>query len=335
MTEYPFNETPVDWKRPPSDKAVLRDCLRKSDLQGWLHCLGVLAILGATGTFAYLMFLQGRWVLLAVALYLHGAAFAFNPQTHELSHGTVFRTKSLNGLFKRLFGIIHWNSSNAAAYRISHVRHHRYTTFRGRDGEVVLPMPRTKEDLLFAAVLVVNPTGLIATVYDKLYGLLTPYLRNPRRGAWQRYVYAKATPGERRDVYLTELTQVLFHVAFGVAAVLSGHWFLIVVVTLPGFYGGRWYHLLVHDTMHSGREPDSDDFRKCCRSVRVDPLTSLLYWHMEWHAEHHAFPGIPCYRLKEFHRRTAEHWDKPQSLIEAWREMDRRAREDLALKPAS
>jgi len=65
--------------------------------------------------------------------------------------------------------------------------------------------------------------------------------------------------------------------------------------------------------------------------VRLDPFTAFMYWHMEWHTEHHAFPNVPCYNLKKFHRLTSEHWEKPLSLVAAWREMDDHAKRELVL----
>jgi fatty acid desaturase len=168
-------------------------------------------------------------------------------------------------------------------------------------------------------------------VYDKIYAIFTPFLRNPRRNMWQRYVYEQASPAERRDVYWTEVSQFLFHVAFAVFAIAIGQWFLIVVVSLPAFYGGRWYHTMVHDTMHVGRQPETDDFRLCCRSTRLDPITSFLFWHMEYHTEHHTFAAVPCYRLKQLNRLTPNHWERPQSLFEAWGEMNRHSRKLLAM----
>jgi fatty acid desaturase len=333
MSEYPYQPIPVAWIRPPVDREILRQCTERSDLLGLAHCLGTLAILGASGSFAYLMYATGHWALLALALYVHGGLFAFQPQTHEFAHHTVFKTQWLNRFFSRVFGLVHWWGSNSALYRMSHMHHHRYTVHRRSDGEVVLPAPETTEALLESAVRVVDPTRLIVALYDQVYALFTPFLRNPRRSVWQRYVYANSTPAEQRDAYWTGVSQLLFHAVFGALAVATGHGFLIVVVSLPAFYGGKWYAVLVHDTMHSGRQPEVDDFRLCCRSVRVDPLTSFLYWHMEYHTEHHAFAGVPCYRLKTFHKLTREHWDPPQSLAEAWREMNRHAEGVLAIPP--
>lgn len=330
MADYPYHPTAVQWRRPPVNRDVLKRCMERSDALGLVHSLGTLAILAASGSFAYLMFADKQWMLLALALYVHGGLYAFQPQTHEFSHGTVFKTPWLNTLFKRIYGLVFW-TNNSALYRMSHTYHHRYTVHRDGDGEVVLPMPWTLERVAESAVRVVDVTGFLLTLYDLVLALFRPFLRNTRRGTWQRYVYAKGTPQEQREAYWITLLQLLFHVGFAALAVATGRWFLIVVVSLPAFYGGKWYAVYVHDTMHSGRQPEVDDFRLCCRSVRVDPVTSFLFWHMEYHTEHHAFPGIPCYRLARFHRLTKEHWEPPQSLAQAWREMTRHAEGVLAM----
>lgn len=331
MADYLFVPVEVAWKRPPIDRAILKKYTRRSNLKGLYHSVGVLAILGASGATAYWFYSTGQWIWMAVALYVHGGLFAFNPQNHEFSHGTVFRSKWLNAVFKRTFGILHW-PSNVALGNMSHKNHHRYTLHRQSEGERVHPRAETIEHVLQLAVSVVDFTSFVTTVYDQIYSMFRPYLSNPRRNLWQRYCYEQSSKNERVNAYVTRLSQFSFHVLFAVFAIATGHWFLIVVVTLPGFYGGRWYHKLVHDPMHVGKEPETDDFRTCCRSVRVDPFTSFMFWHMEWHTEHHAYAAIPCYNLKKFHQQTREHWEVPQSLGEAWREMNRFSEQLLLLQ---
>jgi fatty acid desaturase len=334
VSNFPYNPVDVGWKRPPIDRSIIKECSKKSNLKGLVHSLGVLAILGVSGGLSFWFFTTGQWVLMAVALYVHGAIFAFNPQTHELAHHTVFKSKWLNEVFKRIFGVLHWRANNAL-YWMSHRYHHRYTTHRQSEGEVVLPRAETTQDVLFQAIKVVDITGFLTAVYDQFYSLFRPHMKNPRRSVWERYVFLQAKDGERTDAYWTRLSQVLFHLAFAGFAIAIGQWFLIVVVSLPAFYGGRWYHTLVHDTMHVGRTPETNDFRDCCRSVKVDPFTSFIYWHMEWHTEHHTYPGIPCYNLKKFHDLTSEHWEKPQTLVQAWKEMNRESLKLIAIKPSA
>ena len=330
MSSYPYTPIRVPWKRPPIDRELLARFMRRSDLQGLWHSLGVLAVLAVSGAVCYWFYSTGQWLLMALALYLHGGLFAFSPQTHELSHRTMFRSRWLNNLFGRIFGLVHW-TGNLATYRMSHKYHHRYTLHRRSEGERVHPRAETSERVLQTAIQVVDVSALVTTLYDQIYSIFRPYLSNPRRSVWARYVYEQASPGERREAYGRQLTQFLFHVAFAVWAIAAGEWFLVVVVSLPQFYGARWYHTLVHDTMHVGREPEADDFRKSCRSVKVDPFTSFMYWHMEWHTEHHTFPAVPCYRLKKFYEATREHWEAPQSLPRAWKEMNAHSARLLSL----
>ena len=330
MSSFPYSPVEVAWERPPIDREVLRQCSKRSNIKAILHCLGVLVVLGASGGLAYWAFSTGRWVAMAILLYVHGGLLAFGPQTHELAHGTMFRTPWLNSLFKRLFGFIHWQS-NSALYWMSHKHHHRYTLHKQSEGEVVLPAAEMTERILNKAIHVIDLSGLISALYDQVYSIFRPYLRNSRRTIWQRYAYEQSRPSQRRNAYWTRLSQFVFHLLFAAFAIATGRWFLIVVVTLPSFYGGGWYHLWVHDTMHVGRKSETIDFRECCRSVRVDPFTSLMYWHMEWHTEHHTYPAIPCYNLRKFYRLTAEHWDKPQTLFAAWREMNRESEKILSI----
>jgi fatty acid desaturase len=333
MPAYPYESIPVNWKRPPIDRAIMKQCLERSDINGTLHGLGTLAILATTGSLSYYFYLHQQWIPMLLALYVHGGFYAFQPQTHELSHGTMFKTRALNTLFKRIFALVFW-TSNTALYRMSHGYHHRYTLHRKSEGEEVHPRAEPAETVLAAAIRIVDPASLLTTIYDKIYALFIPYERNTRRGVWHRYVYTNATPEERREAYWINAVQLACHGLLAILALASGHWFLIVVVTMPLFYGGKWYHTWIHDTMHVGRQPETDDFRLCCRSVKLDPFSSFLYWHMEFHVEHHTFPGIPCYNLKRFHQLTQEHWDKPQTLIDAWREMDQRSKKLLYIPDA-
>jgi fatty acid desaturase len=57
------------------------------------------------------------------------------------------------------------------------------------------------------------------------------------------------------------------------------------------------------------------------RTITLDPITTFLYWRMNWHTEHHMFAAVPCYNLARLHREVAFDMPKPRTLIGAWREM--------------
>jgi fatty acid desaturase len=74
---------------------------------------------------------------MAAVCYLHSLFLNFvgMAAAHELSHGTVFRSKSVNEFLYRLFGFLTWN--NPLHFRASHMLHHQLTVYRGRDKEVI------------------------------------------------------------------------------------------------------------------------------------------------------------------------------------------------------
>ena len=103
---------------------MLRQLMRRSDLQGWWQALGVIGYLAGTALVTYHFFARQQWVAFAVALFAYGTYSCFlGAASHELDHGTVFRTKALNRFFLRLFSLITW--FNPDDYALSHTYHHR------------------------------------------------------------------------------------------------------------------------------------------------------------------------------------------------------------------
>ena len=60
---------------------------------------------------------------------------------------------------------------------------------------------------------------------------------------------------------------------------------------------------------------------KSTRSIILPSFIEFLYWHMNWHIEHHMYAGIPCYNLRELHKELKDDMPYPRTLIGAWREM--------------
>ena len=55
----------------------VRRFTKRSNLKGLLYSFSFLLLIAATGTAAYLAFAGGQWLLLAVALYVHGKFYNF------------------------------------------------------------------------------------------------------------------------------------------------------------------------------------------------------------------------------------------------------------------
>jgi fatty acid desaturase len=60
----------------------------------------------------------------------------------------------------------------------------------------------------------------------------------------------------------------------------------------------------------------------CCRTFYLNPVLQFLYWHMNYHTEHHMYAGVPCYNLGRLHRRIRHEMPPcPRGLIQTWREI--------------
>ena len=83
----------------------------------------------------------------------------------------------------------------------------------------------------------------------------------------------------------------------------------------------NWWRVFVFLPMHCGLRDNVADFRKCTRSIWLDPVSSFMYWRMNWHLEHHMYAGVPCYNLRKL--RKAIEFDLPvaKNAIAAFREM--------------
>ena len=324
----------VKWYRSPIDPAVLRRLMQRSDLRGGFQAVGHLALAAGTGVLTYYLFSRQLWVAFAVALLLHGGVTSFfSSACHELDHGTVFKTKWLNRLFLHLYSFLAW--FNFHDYALSHTYHHRYTLHPDGDREVVLPKVPSLRVLYLLQLCTIGITGGFESK-----GLI-PLLRNvvgtalgtfPRAGAvsdpeatgqnaeeWVRALY-DAHPEERAISVRWARLMLLGHALVIVVAVASGLWLLPLLVSFPIFFGNVWRYF-VGAPMHCGLRDNVPDFRKCVRSIRLDPLSTFVYWRMNWHMEHHMYAGVPCYNLRRLSRAIAADLPEPRNLVGAWREM--------------
>ena len=324
----------VKWYRSPIDPGLLRQLMKRSDLQGWWQALGVIGYLTGTALLTWHFFAQQQWALFAVALFAYGTYSCFlGAASHELDHGTVFRTKALNRFFLRLFSLITF--FNPDDYALSHTYHHRYTLHPEGDREVVLPQSAAVRVLFIVQLFCVNLTGgpgcdgLIPRVRDTVNAALgKPRAKDaagdteplaPGAHEWIAALY-EAHPEERIKSVRWARKILLFHAAVIAVAIVFQLWLLPVFITLSRFLM-NWWRLFVFLPMHCGLRDNVADFRKCTRSIRLDPVSSFMYWRMNWHLEHHMYAGVPCYNLRKL--RQAIEFDLPvaNNAIAAFREM--------------
>ncbi len=303
----------ITWYRSPVDRKTLNALNQRSDWKGLLQTLGHLGLLALTGGAAwYAAERLPLWALLLI-LFLHGTFYAFLLNGfHEFCHRTVFKTKYLNTLFLRIFSFLGWY--NHALFWASHQEHHKYTLHPPDDLEVVLPVELTLKSFLKTAV--VNPWGL----YNRLKGVIRLSF-GKLEGEWEHALFPPEAPEKRRDLFNWARTLLIGHALLTGLSLYFGFWLAPVLITLAPFYGG-WLLYLCNNTQHVGLQDYVPDFRLCTRTIILHPFVRFLYWHMNFHTEHHMYAAVPCYNLGKLHQEIKSDLPHcPVSLFATWKEI--------------
>ena len=312
----------VRWYRCPIEPGTLRELATPSDLRGLVQAAGHLAIWAATGGLAWYLFTLEIWWGFLAALFLHGTVAAFfTAPHHELCHTTVFRTKWLNEFFLRIFAFLGW--LNFEIYRFSHTHHHRFTLFVDGDREKVMPEEPSLRPGYLLQLFTVNITGGYQS--RGLMPVLKNFIRtslnrfdNPI-GYWGPELY-EGYPEERMKAVRWARLVVFQHAVSTVFFIGIGEPILIVLVSGSVFFANGLRYFAAA-TQHCGLRSNIPDFRKCARTITLDPVSQFLFWHMNWHVEHHMYGAVPCYNLEKLHRAVAHDMPEPRTLIGAWKEM--------------
>ena len=320
----------VKWYRCPIESSTLRKLSRRSDLQGWFQAGGHLTLFIFTASLAYYFWDVKNWSGFVIMLFVHGTIgnFFSGVAPHELGHGTVFKTKWLNKFFMYFFSLLSW--WNPFDYASSHTYHHRYTQYADGDRENLFPLDPHLGPIFLLQIFTLNifskpgrtigKGGLLSTIYltcRSSLGLVGS-IEIPSQ-EWLQALHEDQPTEHRKSMWWSRL-QLIFHGSVLVYSIWAGQWALPFLINFFAFTA-NWLGFFVGMTQHCGLREDVSDFRKCVRSIKLNPFVSFLYWRMNWHTEHHMYAGVPCYNLKKLSQAIAHDMPEPRTLIGAWREM--------------
>ena len=327
----------IKWIRVNISKEDMKQFTERSDVKGLIQTFSFLLIIAVTGALSYYAFTAQNWILLAVGLYLHGVIYGhFGSGIHELTHSTVFASKFLNKAVTTLFGLLYW-PYNPHFYRISHLHfHHQYTLHQNSDGEDTA----NYVELSFMTVLNLFFNVLHIKILFQCLGRLSTIkptskgwrMRGYHLDKWEQFILAKASEKEKKQVRDFGILSLVFHLVFVAVCIATGYWFLIILVTLAPFYGPGLHGFISGVHQHACCEVNHPDFRKSCGDAILDPISSILYWHMEYHIEHHMFAAIPCYNLKKFGKFVADQMPVKEYAIPRVFRLVKRSREIFGSK---
>ena len=320
----------VKWYRTKVDRDVMKQLSERSDAQGWFQAGGHLALFLLTGGLTFYFWTQQWWLPMLIALWCHGvvSSFFMGVAPHELGHGSVFKTKSLNKLFLYLFSAIAW--WDPFDYASSHTYHHRYTLHPEGDRENLLPLEPSLAEPFVLQLLTINlltqrgrtfsKGGLLSTIWVTLLSAVGRVgdLDIPR-DEWVQTLHEDQPEEYRKSIWWSRFLLV-FHGGVTVVSLLTGYWIIIFIIPAASFIANIFSYL-VGLPQHCGLQENVPDFRKSVRSMTLPPILEFLYWRMNWHTEHHMYVGVPCYNLKKLYEATADDMPRPRTLVEAWKEM--------------
>lgn len=208
---------------------------------------------------------------------------------HEYFHGTAFKNRKLNRVLFRLFSCATWN--NWGWFEVSHQLHHKYTMHlldpespENRPGNTHLRLfwLSTIDFPVFTRrikILFFNSCGVVPGLNQSLRDVISVrprFITRIRLGALSVFAYQA----------------FLFLVAFQINPILA-----FIFALAPFTF--NLVNKIVETNQHLGMKYHSKDFRENSRTIRLGGFIEFLYSNMNFHSEHHMFPGVPYYKLPE------------------------------------
>lgn len=302
----------IKWYRVPLPQDEFRKLTKRSDFMGFLQSGGFLAIYAGTALLALYSLKHFPWWATVLLVFLHGTVQSFVLNGfHELCHNTVFKTRWINEVFLRIYSFLGWH--NYVYFQESHRRHHRYTLHPEGDQEVVLPITYTLK--AFLKVEFINIRALYMTP-KMFFNVATGKMKTI---AWRDRILPLEGPSRRREYIQWARITLIGHSLIIIASLLTGYWLVPILITFSYAYGG-WLRFLCNETQHVGLCDKVPDYRLCCRTIYLNPIVRFLYWHMNYHTEHHMYASVPCYKLGRLHKLMKSQLPPvPHGLIATWR----------------
>ena len=217
------------------------------------------------------------WLVIGATLHCFGAF------VHDCSHFSVFRKPWLDRGLGFLCGLpVFFPSAN---YRATHLLHHKYlNTPQDPDALAAnFPNPRLRTAIFYLWLLVGVP-----------FYALTLILAGPFRARRLSDKILCAVEPLMMLVFYIGLFTAAHRWHFAAALADGWAWALPVALVIGNFRG-----LAEHAQLAHGDPPDP---LRIARTVETSPVISFFLNNLNYHLEHHLYPGIPWNHLPTVHR---------------------------------
>jgi fatty acid desaturase len=212
---------------------------------------------------------------------------------HEAAHGGLHANKAINEWVGQWLCAVPVGA-DLASYRAYHLQHHRFTQ-QPEDPDLSLsaPFPISKDSFRRKAIRDLTGQTFVKQRLPLLLALFKP-AKDP--DVTHESFVSTGRAKTLRFLIVNALLFVLFWLA-GAGIWYFGIWLLAMATWLP--LVTRIRNIAEHACTSTGEDPFSH-----ARTTLANPIERLLiapYW-VNYHAEHHLFMYLPCYRLPHAHR---------------------------------
>lgn len=266
----------------------VRELTQRSNVPGLIFFGVHLSLIVTTGFLLHLS-LETWWVLPATLVHGIGIVHLFAP-FHECVHNTPFKTNFLNRLVGFLTGLV--LGLFPRIFRYQHADHHTYTQDPILDPQAI-PMGETLGGYLYYASAIPYFKSILSTAIRYPFGKFNE--------SEKRSVPKSAYLAVKREMYLfwTIYLTLLFISLWMQSWALIIYWIIPRIVAEP-------IERIIRMSEHVGC-PLADDMLLNTRTVLTLLPVRLLSWNMAYHAEHHAIPLVPFYKLNDLHQILCPH----------------------------
>jgi fatty acid desaturase len=272
------------WYAAPIPRKRMKQLMKRSNGPAIRHFAlwGALLVLSGIG----LVLTWGSWWAVAFAM-PYGVLYSMSDlHAHELSHGTPFKTRSINDVLYQINGFMTLHEADYWSW--SHTRHHTDTLQVGRDPEIAVMAPPHILKGVRDFVFLWTGIALMRQIFRHAAGDLS--------GDGEHFI----PDSEKPKVIRTARIYTALILGTVAACLVFGSWLPLALVVGPRFYGAFMAQLF-NITQHAGLRENYPAHRQNCRTFYANPVFRFLYMNMKYHVEHPMFPMVPFHRLPELH----------------------------------
>lgn len=274
-----------DWHQPPTNQKTMTALLRRA---------GQPATRNMIVPFGRMIQFEGLAIFPMLSLWLapfwlaHGAILgsAMDPRWHECGRGTSFKTRWVNKVVFRIFGLR--MIRDPCCWKFGRALRQSDTIDTGRDPEAAILRP------VVALKLAANPLGNIDVI------------EGGRRTSEQGAGWIVRDEAEHMEEDLSPKTVRASRVwpvicaATIAAALIFRTWKPVLLIGLARSHG-IWHMVICGWLQHGGRADSFLDHRLNRRSVFVSPVGRFACWNMNCDEEHQVFPLVPYCKVPDLY----------------------------------